>query len=109
MSRPSRITFVTANLFNFVAPPNAYYDFENIYSQEQWRDKLAWTQNQLEKLEPDIIGLQEVFSIEETRAYFLSLGFPYFATVDTPKIEDEYIYSRPVVAIASRFPIEDVK
>ncbi|TOH05149.1 endonuclease [Vibrio parahaemolyticus] len=109
LSRPSRITFVTANLFNFVAPPNAYYDFENIYSQEQWRDKLAWTQNQLEKLEPDIIGLQEVFSIEETRAYFLSLGFPYFTTVDTPKIEDEYIYSRPVVAIASRFPIEDVK
>ncbi|MDW2151106.1 endonuclease/exonuclease/phosphatase family protein, partial [Vibrio sp. 378] len=50
MSQPSRITFVTANLFNFVAPPNAYYDFENIYSQEQWRDKLAWTQNQLEKL-----------------------------------------------------------
>lgn len=39
----------------------------------------------------------------------MSLGFPYFATVDTPKIEDEYIYSRPVVAIASRFPIEDVK
>ncbi|EHH2454296.1 endonuclease/exonuclease/phosphatase family protein [Vibrio parahaemolyticus] len=109
MSQPSRMTFVTANLFNFVAPPNAYYNFENIYSQEQWRDKLAWTQNQLERLEPDVIGLQEVFSIEQARAYFLSLDYPYFATVDTPRIEDEYIYSRPVVAIASRFPIENVK
>lgn len=109
MSRPSQITFVTANLFNFIAPPNAYYDFENIYSHEQWQGKLAWTQNQIEKLEPDIIGLQEVFSIEETKSFFKSIGYPYFATVDTPQVEDEYIYTHPVVAIASRFPIEQVQ
>lgn len=105
----SQITFVTANLFNFVAPPDAYYDFENIYSAEQWQGKLSWTQNQLEKLEPDIIGLQEVFSIEQTKLFFHGLGYPYFATVDTPHVEDDYIYSRPVVAIASRYPIEQVQ
>ncbi|NTU37945.1 endonuclease/exonuclease/phosphatase family protein [Vibrio diabolicus] len=109
MSQPSRITFVTANLFNFVAPPDAYYDFENIYSLEQWQDKLAWTQRQVEKLEGDVIGLQEVFSIEKTQAFFSTIGYPYFATVDTPHVEDEYIYSSPVVAIASRFPIEKVQ
>ncbi|UYI49600.1 endonuclease/exonuclease/phosphatase family protein [Vibrio natriegens] len=109
MSRPSQITFVTANLFNFIAPPDAYYDFENIYSQEQWQGKLAWTQNQIEKLEPDIIGVQEVFSIEETKSFFKSIGYPHFATVDTPQVEDEYIYTHPVVAIASRFPIEQVQ
>ncbi|MGU3842362.1 endonuclease/exonuclease/phosphatase family protein, partial [Vibrio diabolicus] len=109
MSQPSRITFVTANLFNFVAPPDAYYDFENIYSLEQWQDKLAWTQSQIERLEADVIGLQEVFSIEQTRAFFSTFGYPYFATVDAPHVEDEYIYSSPVVAIASRFPIEKVQ
>lgn len=109
MSRPSQITFVTANLFNFIAPPDAYYDFENIYSGEQWQGKLSWTQNQLEKLEPDIIGLQEVFSIEPARAYFHGLGYPYFATIDTPHVKDEYIYTHPVVAIASRYPIEHVQ
>lgn len=109
MSTPSQITFVTANLFNFVAPPDAYYDFENIYSAEQWQGKLSWTQNQLEKLEPDIIGLQEVFSIEQTKLFFHGLGYPYFATVDTPHVEDDYIYSRPVVAIASRYPIEQIQ
>nr|WP_321460702.1 endonuclease/exonuclease/phosphatase family protein [uncultured Vibrio sp.] len=109
MSRPSQITFVTANLFNFIAPPDAYYDFENIYSREQWQGKLAWTQNQIEKLEPDIIGLQEVFSIEEAKSFFKNIGYPYFATIDTPHVEDEYIYTHPVVAIASRFPIEQVQ
>ncbi|KGT34303.1 endonuclease, partial [Vibrio parahaemolyticus] len=92
MSQPSRITFVTANLFNFVAPPNAYYDFENIYSQEQWRDKLAWTQNQLEKLEPDIIGLQEVFSIEETRAYFFVTWLSVFRYGRYPKNRRRVIF-----------------
>ncbi len=106
MSTPSQITFVTANLLNFVAPPDAYYDFENIYSSEQWQGKLSWTQNQLQKLEPDIIGLQEVFSIEQARLFFLELGYPYFATIDTPHVADDYICSRPVVAIASRYPIE---
>jgi endonuclease/exonuclease/phosphatase family metal-dependent hydrolase len=106
LSSNNQITFVTANLFNFIAPPDAYYDFENIYSAEQWQDKLAWTKSQFEQLNPDIIGLQEVFSIEETKAFFAEIGYQYFATVDTPHIEGDYIYSRPVVAVASRFPIE---
>ncbi|EPF7977549.1 endonuclease/exonuclease/phosphatase family protein [Vibrio harveyi] len=106
MSNKNCITFATANLFNFVAPPGAYYDFENIYSLDDWQDKLTWTKSQLEQLAPDIIGLQEVFSIEETKAFFTTMGYQYFASVDTPHIEGDYIYSRPVVAIASRFPIE---
>ncbi|MEF1262601.1 endonuclease/exonuclease/phosphatase family protein, partial [Vibrio harveyi] len=106
MSNKNCITFATANLFNFVAPPGAYYDFENIYSLDDWQDKLTWTKSQLEQLAPDVIGLQEVFSIEETKAFFTTMGYQHFASVDTPHIEGDYIYSRPVVAIASRFPIE---
>ncbi|MFN1648868.1 endonuclease/exonuclease/phosphatase family protein [Vibrio rotiferianus] len=106
MSNKNHITFASANLFNFIAPPGAYYDFENIYSLDDWHDKLAWTKSQFEQLDPDVIGLQEVFSIEETKAFFAEIGYEYFATVDTPHIEGDYIYSRPVVAVASRFPIE---
>ncbi len=109
MTIPNQVTFVTANLFNFIAPPDAYYDFENIYSIDHWQGKLSWTQNQIEKLEPDIIGLQEVFSIEQTKLFFTQLGYPYFATVDTPQVESDYIYTHPVVAIASRYPIEKVQ
>ncbi|MEX3070807.1 endonuclease/exonuclease/phosphatase family protein [Vibrio alginolyticus] len=109
MFTTSQITFVTANLFNFIAPPNAYYDFENIYSAEHWEGKLSWTQSQLERLDPDIIGIQEVFSIEQTKLFFHGLGYPYFAAVDTPHVENDYIYSRPVVAIASRYPIEQIQ
>ncbi|WP_043991416.1 endonuclease/exonuclease/phosphatase family protein [Vibrio sp. AND4] len=109
MSTENRITFATANLLNFVAPPGAYYDFENIYSFDDWQDKLTWTKSQFEQLSPDIIGLQEVFSIQETKDFFAEIGYLYFASVDTPHIEGDYIYSRPVVALASRFPIEHVE
>ncbi|MGR2668733.1 endonuclease/exonuclease/phosphatase family protein [Vibrio campbellii] len=106
MSNKNHITFATANLLNFVAPPGAYYDFENIYSLDDWQDKLTWTKSQFDQLNPDIIGLQEVFSIDETQTFFAEIGYQYFACVDTPHIEGDYIYSRPVVAVVSRFPIE---
>jgi hypothetical protein len=35
-------------------------------------------------------------------------GYPYFAVVDQPQIIDDFIYKRPVVAIASRYPIVDI-
>ncbi len=35
------ITFATINLFNYLAPPNAYYQFDNIYTQAEWQEKKA--------------------------------------------------------------------
>ncbi|KHD24670.1 endonuclease [Vibrio caribbeanicus] len=103
------LTFATANLFNFVEPPSAFYDFDNIYEKEAWEGKCRWTKNRLMSLDADIIGLQEVFSIEAARRLCAEMGFPHFATVETPHVEDDYIYSKPVVAIASKFPIKQVK
>lgn len=99
------LSFATANLFNFIEPPGAFYDFENIYELEAWRTKCLWTQDQLQILDADIIGVQEVFSIEAARILVEKIGYPYFATIDTPHIEQDYIYSQPVVAVASRYPI----
>ena len=33
------------------------------------------------------------------------LGYEYFAVIDQPEVIDDFIYRRPVVAIASRYPI----
>ncbi|MDC5838628.1 endonuclease/exonuclease/phosphatase family protein [Vibrio europaeus] len=102
------LTFATANLFNFVEPPQAFYDFENIYDSEAWQEKCRWTQEKLTSLDADIIGVQEVFSINAARKLFEELGYPHFTVVDEPHLEQDYICSQPVVAIASRYPIVSV-
>ncbi|MGF1727655.1 endonuclease/exonuclease/phosphatase family protein [Photobacterium nomapromontoriensis] len=109
MLTDKKLTFATANLFNFIEPPGAFYEFENIYERDAWQEKCRWTKNQINKLDADIVGIQEVFSIDAARAMFEQLGYPYFACVDQPNIEDGYIYSQPVVAIASRYPITHIK
>nr|WP_282437290.1 endonuclease/exonuclease/phosphatase family protein [Vibrio amylolyticus] len=95
----------TINLFNYVAPPNAFYDFANIYTKEEWQIKTQWLERSLVEIDADIIGFQEVFSIDVLRSSLEALGYPYFVTIDTPDIEQDYIYSNPVLALASRYPI----
>ncbi|WP_052260689.1 endonuclease/exonuclease/phosphatase family protein [Photobacterium gaetbulicola] len=102
------IKIATFNLCNYLAPPDAFYDFENIYSKAQWDKKQAWIQAYLALQQPDIIGFQEVFSVESLKALTQQAGYPFFCTVDSPNVLDDYIYDSPVVAIASRFPIHDV-
>ena len=95
-------------MFNYLEPPNAYYEFERIYSVEQWQKKQRWIANYLCKHQPDIIGFQEVFSSESLKALVKSQGYDYFAVVDEPIVIDDFIYKKPVVAIASRYPIVDI-
>jgi len=95
-------------LFNYLEPPNAYYDFERIYSTEQWAKKQKWVTAYLGKYQPDIIGFQEVFSAESLKELVLTQGYAYFEVVDQPHVIDDFIYRSPVVAIASRYPIVGV-
>ncbi|MGB1261851.1 MAG: endonuclease/exonuclease/phosphatase family protein [Cognaticolwellia sp.] len=96
------------NLFNYLEPPNAFYEFERIYSAVQWQKKQRWISEYLREYQPDIIGFQEVFSTESLKSLVLTQGYKYFAVVDQPQVIDDFIYQRPVVAIASRYPIVDV-
>ncbi len=96
------------NLFNYLEPPNAYYDFDRIYSAEQWQKKQRWVSEYLREYQPDIIGFQEVFSAESLKELVALQGYGYFEVVDQPEVIDDFIYMRPVVAIASRFPIVDI-
>ncbi|MFC4279993.1 endonuclease/exonuclease/phosphatase family protein [Thalassotalea piscium] len=98
----------TFNLFNYLEPPNAFYEFERIYSAEQWAKKQRWITNYLTEYQPDIIGFQEVFSSESLKALVATQGYNYFAVVDQPEVIDDFIFKKPVVAIASRYPIVEI-
>jgi len=100
-----QLTIATFNLFNYLEPPNAYYEFERIYSAEQWHKKQKWITEYLREYQPDIIGFQEVFSPDSLQELVAGQGYEYFSVVDQPQIIDEFIYKKPVVAIASRYPI----
>ena len=102
-----QLKIATFNLFNYLEPPNAYYEFERIYSAEQWQKKQKWIADYLAEYQPDIIGFQEVFSTESLKELVATQGYDYFSVVDQPEIIDDFIYKRPVVAIASRYPIVD--
>lgn len=62
----------------------------------------------LSEYQPDIIGFQEVFSPESLKELVTEQGYGYFEVVDQPEVIDDFIYKRPVVAIASRYPIVDI-
>lgn len=104
----NQIKLATFNLLNYLAPPDACYEFDRIYSSEQWSKKQAWINHYLQIHSPDIIGFQEVFSIHSLQQLVAAQGYDFFAVVDEPSVEDEFIYRDPVVAIASRFPIVEV-
>ena len=104
----NKVKIATFNLFNYLEPPFAYYDFERIYSAEQWLKKQHWISDYLSEFKPDVIGFQEVFSPESLRELVLKEGYSHFAVVDQAEVIDDFICRSPVVAIASRYPIENV-
>lgn len=104
----TQLKIATFNLFNYLEPPNAYYEFEKIYTAQQWAKKQQWIIDYLTEHAPDVIGFQEVFSIESLQELVRGQGYEHFAVVDTPEVIDDFIYKRPVVAIAAKYPIVEV-
>lgn len=104
----STLKIATFNLFNYLEPPNAYYEFERIYTAEQWAKKKRWIIDYLTEHQPDVIGFQEVFSIESLKELVKQQGYAHFAVVDEPQVIDDFIYKRPIVAIAAKYPIVEV-
>ncbi len=98
-------SIATLNLFNYLAPPNAYYDFQNIYSLEQWQKKQTWLLDYFKDYACDIVGFQEVFSPDSLKQLCMQAGYQYFCVLDKPRGEDDFIYSQPVLALASKYPI----
>lgn len=102
------IRIATLNLCNYIQPPLACYDYDSIYTQAQWQQKQQWLTSLLKRHHPDVIGFQEVFSCHALEQQLNQLGYPYFTVVEQPELIADYIYQKPVVAVASRFPISSV-
>lgn len=100
----------TFNLFNYSEPPMRWYRRSNLYSGPVWAAKQAWIAERLQALELDIVGFQEVFSVEALRSLAASAGLPHFIAAADPPVSDAdpQVFTRPVVALASRFPITAV-
>lgn len=56
-------------------------------------------------MQPDILGFQEVFSPLELQELAAKRNLPYFGTVSETGIKELYVYDKPIVALASKFPI----
>ena len=82
-----RLRLGTFNLFQFVAPPFSWYIKKDHFTPTEFKKKKLWIKEQIEHMQCDIIGFQEVFSIEELQALCKELGFEYFVTVDTPRTQ----------------------
>ncbi|QFI37117.1 endonuclease/exonuclease/phosphatase family protein [Moritella marina ATCC 15381] len=102
------LKIATFNLFNYIEPPYACYDFDRIYDEQQWQKKQTWIRDYLSEHQPDVIGFQEVFSPDSLKALVAECDYPYFAVVDSADVIEDYIFRSPVVALASRYPITDI-
>lgn len=102
------IRIATLNLCNYIQPPLACYEYDSIYSQAQWQQKQQWLATLLRRYQPDVIGFQEVFSCDALQKQLRQLGYPHFHVVEQAELIADYIYHKPVVAVASRFPISSV-
>ena len=100
-----RLRLSTLNLLNFAAPPQASYEFDNIYSAAQWQQKTDWLRRILVDVAPDVVAFQEVFSTDALQQLTAALGFDGFAVAEAPTLVDDHVYQKPVVALASKFPI----
>lgn len=106
-----KIRLGTFNLFQFVEPPYSWYVKHDKFSPIQWEEKSTWIKNQIELMNCDIIGFQEVFSKKALRDMLKELGFKYFKTIDSAKTSkrNDKIYVSTIVALASKFPIVNMK
>ena len=103
----------TINLYQFTEEGHYWYErnIKNTYQSRQWKKKQRWVEEQLAEMDADVVGFQEVFSVDALEALVNRSGYPYFATTDTPKTDpaDADVFISPVVAIASRYPFKRVR
>lgn len=103
----------TINLYQFAEQDKYWYDKEdnNRYQSREWKKKQRWVKEQLHAMDADVVGFQEVFSVAALEKLVKQQGYEHFVTADTPKTDpdDPSIFISPVVALASRFPLKNLR
>ena len=96
----------TFNLFQFCEPSFSFYTKKEKFKTDEWLKKLHFIKEQINKMNPDIIGFQEVFSQNELKNLCFECGFEYFVVSELPKLDEKTnTYKSTTLALASKFPI----
>src|SRR5574344_153338 len=104
------IKTATFNLFQFCSPEFSFYTKKEKFKKDDWEEKKNWIKKQLQKMDCDIVGFQEVFSQEELKELVLECGFKEFVVVNEAKLDEKNrVFKTTTVALASKFPIKEIK
>lgn len=104
------IKIATFNLFQFCSPNFSFYTKKEKFKKDDWEEKKNWIKKQLQKMDCDIVGFQEVFSQEELKELVLECGFKEFVVTQNPKLDEKNkVYKSTTVALASKFPIKNIE
>ena len=104
------IKTATFNLFQFCSPEFSFYTKKEKFKKDDWEEKKNWIKEQLQKMDCDIVGFQEVFSQEELKELVLECGFKEFVVTQNPKLDEKNrVFKTTTVALASKFPIKNIE
>jgi endonuclease/exonuclease/phosphatase family metal-dependent hydrolase len=99
------IRFATFNLLNLAPPGLRFYDNLEPYTQEEYDAKISWLAQQIDRLDADVIGFQEVFSqaaLKDVLARSEKYKTAHHAGFD-PDPQSHSL--TPSVALVSRLPL----
>jgi len=98
------IRFATFNVRNLALPGVQFYENLPPYTQKQYEDKTDWIAQQLDRINADIIGFQEIFS-QTALKYILSKTCHYANAYHAGFDPDPTRFKvTPSVALVSRIP-----
>ncbi len=97
----------TGNLLNLAAPGHVYYPNQDPYSDSEATRKAEWLGAQIQRLNADVLGVQEVWDESALRAAVHASGMRY-TTVAAPGSEDG-ASGTPRVGLVTRLPVLDLE
>ncbi len=102
------IRFATFNVCNLAPPGMTFYDNLPPYSPEEYEAKISWLARQLDELDADVIGFQEIFSqaaLKQVLARTQKYQHAHHAGFDP---DPAILPLTPSVALVSRLPLAAV-
>jgi hypothetical protein len=95
----------TFNVLNLALPAVPYYDDDPPYSEAEFEQKVSWIGRQLDQMDADLVGFQEVFHEEALReACLRSSAFDDTSTIVAPGADG---VSGPRLGLATRLAVAE--
>lgn len=103
------IRFATFNVCNLAPPGITYYTNLPPYTPEEYEEKITWIAQQLDAVDADVIGFQEIFSqaaLKDVLARTVKYREAQHAGIDP---DPAVTPLTPSVALVSRLPLINIK